>query len=99
MAEKITTMTYFFNNLSNKLDKLSYSIKTNPYNAKFYAERAYLYYNQNEFGLASKDCQQAMVLDPTNQEYKELWNNITLKSMNFYNNLEVYKMQIKYLLQ
>lgn len=89
---------YFYNNLSSKLEKLSYLIETNPNNAQLYAERAYLYYKQNDFGLASKDCQQAMVLNPINQAYKILWNNITLKSINYYSSMETHKMQIRNLI-
>lgn len=40
-----------------------------------------------------------MALDPTNQEYKDLWNDITLKSIRYFSNMEIYKMNIRNLLQ
>ena len=100
MAETSTfIMTQFFTtSIAQQIDEISCLIEQYPDNAQYYAKRAYLYYQQNDFNLATKDCQHAIRLDSTNQHYKQLWNQIILKSINYFSTLQTYKMQITYLI-
>lgn len=98
MNESTAGNMTLFNTVYLQFEEINTLIHKYPDNANYYIIRAHLYYQQNDFILAIKDCQKAVSLAPNNHHYLQSLDAISKRYINHYRNSESHKILISNLL-